>query len=467
MSRAFAVSGVPAQIHADYYQRRAKGGVGLLLGEATGINRPNSMNDPGMTVFHGDAPLAGWKAVLEGVHLAGGRMGPQLLHAGSVKGAPTDWEPASQRESPSGLVTASIRRGATMTDTAIADTIAAYAEAAAQAKQMGFDTVEIHGGHGYLVDQFFWASTNLREDRYGGAVHKDRSRFAAEVVAAIRLAVGPEFPIILRVSQWKGQDYAARMAATPTEMADWLTPLVDAGVDILHCSQRRFWEPEFPELEGDDGLNFAGWAKKLTGAATISVGSVGLSGDVLSAFAGEHSTPNDAWKMTSQYSSPTPGTHQFLLKTCPFLLCTCRATCAALSMRSMEKQLNELRSLTAKAENRRTETGIPRIAMVQGKVPEHLLAAVYDPMINVILQGSKSMTVGDRTLRYDPATYFVMSIDLPAAGSVHPSVTGEPYLAVSLTLDPSMLAALFADLPNLSSAPRRWLDFQSRQSPPS
>ena len=156
---------------------------------------------------------------------------------------------------------------------------------------MGFDTVEIHGGHGYLVDQFFWASTNLRDDRYGGAVHKDRSRFAAEVVAAIRLAVGPEFPIILRVSQWKGQDYAARMAETPTEMADWLTPLVDAGVDILHCSQRRFWEPEFPELEGDDGLNFAGWAKKLTGAATISVGSVGLSGDVLSAFAGEHSTP--------------------------------------------------------------------------------------------------------------------------------------------------------------------------------
>lgn len=113
----------------------------------------------------------------------------------------------------------------------------------------------------------------------------------------------------------------------------------------------------------------------------------------------------------------------------------------------MDKQLNELRSLAANAENRRTETGIPRVAMVQGKVPEHLLAAVYDPMINLILQGGKSMTVGNRTLHYDPATYFVMSIDLPAVGSVHPAVTGEPYLAVSLTLDPSMLAALFADLP--------------------
>ncbi|MDH0748805.1 AraC family transcriptional regulator [Pseudomonas sp. GD03842] len=113
----------------------------------------------------------------------------------------------------------------------------------------------------------------------------------------------------------------------------------------------------------------------------------------------------------------------------------------------MNAQLNELRLLAAKAENRRTETGIPRVAMVKGSIPEHLLSAVYDPMINVILQGSKSMTVGDRTLRYDPATYFVMSIDLPALGSVHPAESGEPYLAVSLTLDPIVLSTLFADLP--------------------
>ena len=113
----------------------------------------------------------------------------------------------------------------------------------------------------------------------------------------------------------------------------------------------------------------------------------------------------------------------------------------------MDNQLNELRSLAATAENRRTETGIPRVAMVQGEIPEHMLAAVYDPMINVILQGSKSMTVGDRTLRYDPATYFVMSIELPAVGTVHPAESGEPYLAVSLTLDPVVLSALFSDLP--------------------
>jgi len=82
----------------------------------------------------------------------------------------------------------------------------------------------------------------------------------------------------------------------------------------------------------------------------------------------------------------------------------------------MEEQLNELRTLTAHAENRLTETGIPRVAMVQGLIPEHQLAADYEPMINLILWGSKSMTVGGRTLHYDPATYFVMSVGLPAAG---------------------------------------------------
>ncbi|MBV4547054.1 AraC family transcriptional regulator [Pseudomonas triticicola] len=113
----------------------------------------------------------------------------------------------------------------------------------------------------------------------------------------------------------------------------------------------------------------------------------------------------------------------------------------------MTTQLNELRALTSSAENRRTETGIPRVAMVQGKIPEHMLAAVYEPMINLILQGSKTMTVGEQTLHYDPATYFVMSIELPAVGTVHPASTGEPYLAVSLTLDPVALTTLLADLP--------------------
>ena len=290
MTRSFASGGLPNATHVDYYRRRAEGQVGLILSEGTVIARPNARNDPGIPFFHGDA-LAGWQQVIDAVHAAGGAMGPQLWHSGSVKSMTATYEPDGDVESPSGLVAPGVPRGVAMSEEDIADSIAAWGRAADDAKRLGFDTLEIHGAHGYLVDQFFWAGTNLRTDIYGGATLKERARYAAEVVAAMRAAVGPDFPIILRVSQWKQQQLSARLAETPEAMAAWLVPLVEAGADILHCSQRRFWTPEFSEIDGEEGLNFAGWAKKLTGAATISVGSVGLSGDFINVFAGEVSTP--------------------------------------------------------------------------------------------------------------------------------------------------------------------------------
>ena len=96
-------------------------------------------------------------------------------------------------------------------------------------------------------------------------------------------------PIILRWSQWKQQDFTARLAETPEDMEAFLKVFVDAGVDILHASQRRFWEAEFPEIDGENGLNLAGWCKKLTGLPSITVGSVGLSSDFIGAFAGQDS----------------------------------------------------------------------------------------------------------------------------------------------------------------------------------
>ena len=112
---------------------------------------------------------------------------------------------------------------------------------------------------------------------------------------------------------------------------------------------------------------------------------------------------------------------------------------------AVKTQLEVLRKLAARAENRRTETGIPRVAMVKGEIPEHELAAVYDPMVNLILQGGKTMTIGDRTLHYDSGTYFVMSVDLPAVGAVRQDGPGKPYLAVSLALDPAIVATVLAD----------------------
>jgi 2,4-dienoyl-CoA reductase-like NADH-dependent reductase (Old Yellow Enzyme family) len=180
------------------------------------------------------------------------------------------------------------KTGVEMTDSDIAETIAAFGRAATDAKRLGFDAVEIHGAHGYLIDQYLWAGLNKRTDAWGGATLPERSRFAVEVVKAVRNAVGEAFVVTMRLSQWKQQDFAVKLAKTPEEMEAWLKPLADAGVDIFHCSQRRFWQPEF---EGSD-LNFAGWAKKLTGKATITVGSVGLSGEFIAAFQGESSRPS-------------------------------------------------------------------------------------------------------------------------------------------------------------------------------
>jgi len=292
MTRSSAPGGVPGEANAAYYRRRAENEVGLILSEGTVIDRPAARNESGIPFFHGELALAGWQQVIAEVHAAGGKMGPQIWHVGSVPGL-SGLEPDVPVESPSGLVGPGQPRGMAMSEEAIADTVAAFGRAAADARKVGFDTLELHGAHGYLIDQFFWDGTNTREDRYGGASVKERARFAAEVVSEVRAAVGQDFPMIMRVSQWKQQDYGVRLAPTPDAMTDWLQPLVEAGVDVLHCSQRRFWEPEFPEIDGEAGLNFAGWAKKLTGAATISVGSVGLSGDMLGAFMGESSQPTN------------------------------------------------------------------------------------------------------------------------------------------------------------------------------
>ncbi len=290
MTRSFSPEGVPGADVAEYYRKRAAGGVGLILSEGTVVDRPAAKNDPNIPNFHG-AALDGWKRVIDTVHAAGGKMGPQIWHVGSARNRRTEWVAPGPVDSPSGLSSPGKRFGEAMSEEDVADTVAAFAKAAADSKRLGFDTLELHGAHGYLIDQFLWEGTNERGDAFGGRSIGERARFAADVVKAVRAAVGPDYVVILRLSQWKQQDFDVRLAHTPDEMAEWLNPLVDAGVDVLHCSQRRFWEPEFPELDGEEGLNFAGWAKKLTGAPTITVGSVGLSGEFVAAFGGESSKP--------------------------------------------------------------------------------------------------------------------------------------------------------------------------------
>ena len=287
MTRSKSPGGIATPDVAAYYARRAAAEIGLIITEGTGVARPASLNDPDIPRFHGEQELAAWGKVANSVHAAGGLIAPQLWHVGAVRTRHQDWAPSGPYDSPSGLSSPGHRFGDPMSDAEVADAIAAFAAAAAEAKRLNFDAVELHGAHGYLIDQFFWEGTNERSDRFGGPTIGERGRFAAEIVAAVRGAVGPDFPVIIRLSQWKQQDFGARLAPTPAEMEAWLNPLADAGADAFHCSQRRFWEAEF---DGSD-LNFAGWAKKLTGKATITVGSVGLTGDFIAAYGGEGSKP--------------------------------------------------------------------------------------------------------------------------------------------------------------------------------
>lgn len=286
MTRSFSPGGIPTEDVTAYYRRRAEGQVGLIITEGTVVERPAARNDAKVPVFHGQA-LPEWKKVVEAVHAAGGRIAPQLWHVGSARGQGEDWQPLGKVDTPSGLVAPGKQKYEPMTDEDIADTIAAFGRSARATRELGFDAVEIHGAHGYLIDQFFWSGLNLRDDAWNGPSIRDRARFGAEVVKAVREGVGEDMALILRLSQWKQQDYAVKNAETPQQLADWLEPLAEAGVDVFHCSQRRFWEPEF---EGSD-LNFAGWAKKVSGKPTITVGSVGLDGEFIAAFGGAGSKP--------------------------------------------------------------------------------------------------------------------------------------------------------------------------------
>ena len=272
MTRNFSPNNnIPGDNVVEYYRRRAEGGVGLIVTEGTCVGHIGASGYPGVPYFHGEERLAGWKKVVNAVHEAGGKIAPQLWHVGAVRKTGTMPEGDVPGYGPSGMNVPGKVNREVMTQKDIDDVIGAFAQAAADAKETGFDAVELHGAHGYLIDQFFWEGTNQRNDHYAGSIGS-RGRFAVELIQAVRQAVGPDFPIIFRWSQWKLQDYSARLAKNPQELERFLLPLSNAGVDIFHCSQRRFWESEFEGVE----LNLAGWTRKITGKPAITVGSVGL-----------------------------------------------------------------------------------------------------------------------------------------------------------------------------------------------
>lgn len=270
---------------AAYYRRRAENDVGLIITEGTTVDHPVSSYSERVPAFHGRA-LESWRRIAEEVHEAGAKIVPQLWHVGIMRDPRTDDYPNQHLPSvsPSGIYKPGGKQVfEPATKREIESIKDSFARAAVAARELGFDGCEIHGAHGYILDQFLWGPLNTRDDEYGGD-DVERTRFAVELISRIRAEVGPDFPIILRISQWKQQDYKAKLAETPEQLKAIFQPIADAGVDIFHVSQRRLWEPEFPGSE----LNGAGWIKRLIGRPTITVGSVGLSGPMSVTEIGEH-----------------------------------------------------------------------------------------------------------------------------------------------------------------------------------
>jgi 2,4-dienoyl-CoA reductase-like NADH-dependent reductase (Old Yellow Enzyme family) len=270
MTRRFSPHNIPGANVAEYYKSRAEGGVGLIITEGTFINHPQANGYSDVPAFYG-AALDGWKTVADAVHSVGGKIAPQIWHTGPSRRAGVEPNAQLPGIGPSEVIEDGkvVVQKASKLD--IANIIAAFAQAAADAKAIGFDAVEIHGAHEYLIDAFLWEKTNTRDDEYGGSL-ENRNRLAVEVVTAVRAAVGADFPIIFRFSQWKQQDYHAKLAYSEQDLARVLKPISDAGVDIFHASVRRFWEAEFEN--GSETLSAI--TKRITGKPVITVGSIGL-----------------------------------------------------------------------------------------------------------------------------------------------------------------------------------------------
>ena len=275
MTRMGCPDALPDEVNRAYYASRAAGGTGLVVTEGIGVDHPTSVDHSWIPRLDTPESVEAWRLVTDAVHAAGGSIIAQLWHVGPLWGANARFDKPNRDRlmemrpmRPSGLwgtpgVTTYSERSVArwspeiepMTEAEIAETIEAYERSAKLAMEAGFDGVTLHGGHGYLLDAFVWADTNRRTDSWGGDLAA-RVRYPAAVVAAVREAIGPDAPLFYRFSQHTQQDYTARKAENPEELGIYLGALAEAGVDLFDASTRRFSDPAFPELGGDDGEGF-------------------------------------------------------------------------------------------------------------------------------------------------------------------------------------------------------------------
>ncbi|MEV6041818.1 NADH:flavin oxidoreductase [Nonomuraea sp. NPDC052116] len=274
-----AADGTPTAEMADYYAAFARGGFSLVLTEGTYTDTRYSQsyaNQPGLVT---DDHEAAWRDVVGHVHDAGAPMILQLMHAGALSqgnryrddtAAPSAVLPRGQKMPEyGGYGPWPTPRAMSQDD--IDQVVHGFVTSAVRARRAGFDGVEVHGANGYLVDQFLTDYTNQRGDRYGGTV-ANRVRLAAEIVSAIRAAVGPRFCVGIRLSQGKVNDFTHRWAGGSREAEIIFATLAEAGASYLHiASEGRDWV-ETATLDGQ--VTITGLARKVTGLPVLANGGM-------------------------------------------------------------------------------------------------------------------------------------------------------------------------------------------------
>ncbi len=276
MQRGWGDDGQVSDRTIEYYRERVNGGTGLIITEGVIVDHPASHLGVAELQLNPET-RDGWARCAEAVKAVGGNFLMQLWHPGAVRMDGQGKNPEVASISPSGIF-AGKPRGRAITAQDLEDLEASWVAAACTAQEIGFDGVELHMAHGYLLHQFLWHEMNRRDDEYGGDQMADRVRFPKRVLRSVRAATGPDFAISCRISQWAEWDYDARIARTPEELRELITTLEAAGADMFHMSTRYFHNPEWPE-SGPQGL--AGWVKTMTSLPVVTVGSVGLNVDLM------------------------------------------------------------------------------------------------------------------------------------------------------------------------------------------
>jgi 2,4-dienoyl-CoA reductase-like NADH-dependent reductase (Old Yellow Enzyme family)/thioredoxin reductase len=221
-------NGYVTERNRNYYEARARGGVALVIVEATFVHKSGQafINQLGIS---DDSFLPGMKHLVQAIHRQGAKSAIQLHHGGRTANSKLSGLPVV---APSPIPLPGGEMPQELTAENIADMVAAFAEAAVRAREAGFDGVEIHGAHGYLVDQFLSGATNKRQDAYGGS-HSKRARFLIEVIKAIKEAAGNDLAVWCRIN---GQEYGVEGGTTPEEAQETARLAESAGIEAIHVS---------------------------------------------------------------------------------------------------------------------------------------------------------------------------------------------------------------------------------------